>query len=68
MFNTSPTAVEVEKPKIIELTVQRKWCIIQEKINRGTQPIEFPQAQFWTRLVTVLSEGISELSKSGGSC
>ena len=32
--------VEVEKPKIIELTVQRK------KINQGTKPIEFPQAQF----------------------
>ena len=39
-------AVEVEKPKIIELTVQRKKFIIQEKINRGTKPIEFPQAQF----------------------
>ena len=39
-------AVEVEKPKIIELTVQRKKFIIQEKTNRGTKPIEFPQAQF----------------------
>ena len=39
-------AVEVEKPKIIELTVQRKKFTIQEKINRGTKPIEFPQAQF----------------------
>ena len=38
--------VEVEKPKIIELTVQRKKFIIQEKINQGTKPIEFPQAQF----------------------
>ena len=38
--------VEVEKPKIIELTVQRKKPIIQEKINQGTKPIEFPQAQF----------------------
>ena len=36
----------MEKPKIIELTVQRKKFIIQEKINRGTKPIEFPQAQF----------------------
>ena len=36
-------AVEVEKPKIIELTVQRKTFIIQEKTNRV---IEFPQAQF----------------------
>ena len=39
-------AVEVEKPKIIELTVQRKKFIIQEKINQETKPVEFPQAQF----------------------
>ena len=39
-------AVEVEKPKNIELTVQRKKLTIQEKINQGTKPIEFPQAQF----------------------
>ena len=39
-------AVEVEKPKIIELTVQRKKFIFQEKINHGTKPVEFPQAQF----------------------
>ena len=38
--------VEVEKPKIIELTVQRKKPIIQEKINQGTKLIEFSQAQF----------------------
>ena len=39
-------AVEVEKPKIIELTVQRKKFIIQEKINQETKPVELPQAQF----------------------
>ena len=39
-------AVEVEKTKIIELTVQRKKFIIQEKINQETKPVEFPQAQF----------------------
>ena len=39
-------AVEVEKPKIIELTVQRKTFIIQEKINQETKPVELPQAQF----------------------
>ena len=39
-------AVEVEKPKIIELTVQRKKFIFQEKINQETKPVEFPQAQF----------------------
>ena len=39
-------AVEVEKPKIIELTVQREKFIIQEKINQETKPVEFPQAQF----------------------
>ena len=38
-------AVEVEKPKIIELTVQRKKFIIQEKINQETKPVEFPQVQ-----------------------
>ena len=32
-------AVDVEKPEIIKLTVQRKKFIIQEKINRGTKPI-----------------------------
>ena len=37
--------VEVEKPEIIELTVQRKF-IIQEKINQETKPVERPQAQF----------------------
>ena len=37
--------VEVEKPKIIELTVQRKKPIIQEKIKEN-KSIEFPQAQF----------------------
>ena len=39
-------AFEVEKPKIIELTVQRKKFINQEKINQETKPVEFPQAQF----------------------
>ena len=38
--------VEVEKPKIIELTVQRKEPIIQEKMNQVTKPMDFPQAQF----------------------
>ena len=38
--------VEVEKPKITELTVQRKEPIIQEKMIHVTKPIEFPQAQF----------------------
>ena len=33
----------MEKPKTIELTVQRKTFIIQEKTN---WVIEFPQAQF----------------------
>ena len=39
-------AVDVEKPKIVELTVQRKKFAIQEKINQETKPVEFPQAQF----------------------
>ena len=39
-------AVEVEKPKIIELTVQRKKFIFQEKINQETKPVEIPQVQF----------------------
>ena len=36
----------MERPEIIKLTVQRKKFIIQEKINRGTKPVELPQAQF----------------------
>ena len=36
-------AVKAEKPKIIELTVQRKKPIIQEKINQVTTHIEVPQ-------------------------
>ena len=39
-------AVEAEKPKIIELTVQRKRPIIQEKINQVTKHIEIPESQF----------------------
>ena len=38
--------VEVEKPKITELTVQRKKPIIQEKINQVTKHMKIPQAQF----------------------
>ena len=38
--------VEVEKPKITVLTVQRKKPIIQENMIQVTKPIEFPQAQF----------------------
>ena len=37
--------VEVEKPKITKLTVQRKKPIIQEKMNQVTKPIEFPQVR-----------------------
>ena len=33
-------AVEAEKPKIIELTVQRKKPIIQEKMNQMTKPVK----------------------------
>ena len=36
----------MEKPNIIELTVQKKKPIIQERINQGTKPIESPRAQF----------------------
>ena len=41
-------AVEAEKPKIIELTVQRKKPIIQEKMNQMTKPVKIPQVQFLT--------------------
>ena len=47
-------AVEVEKPKIIELTVQRKKFIIQEKINRGDQAHRVK-----IHRVTVLGQGSS---------
>merc|ERR1719383_678998 len=42
-------AVKAEKPKIIELTVQRKRPIIQEKIDRVTKHIKIPQVQFRTK-------------------
>ena len=41
-------AVEAEKPKIIELTVQKKRPIIQEKMNQMTKPVKIPQVQFLT--------------------
>ena len=43
--------VEVEKPKIIELTVQRKKPIIQEKINQVTKHVEIPLSQFTDKVV-----------------
>ena len=44
-------AVEVEKPKIIELTVQRKKFIIQEKINQVTKHVKIPELQFTDKVV-----------------
>ena len=38
--------VEVEKPKLIKETVQRKKPIIQEKINQMAKHVEVPQVQF----------------------
>ena len=43
-------AVKAEKPKISELTVQRKKPIIQEKMNQVTKPIKIPQVQFLTKV------------------
>ena len=42
--------VEVEMPKIIKETVQRKRPIIQEKINQVTKHIKIPQVQFLTKV------------------
>ena len=42
--------VEVEMPKIIKETVQRKKPIIQEKIDRVTKHIKIPQVQFCTKV------------------
>ena len=42
--------VEVEMPKIIKETVQRKRPIIQEKINQVTKHIKIPQVQFRTKV------------------
>ena len=39
-------AVEVEKPEIIEETVQKMKHTIQEKINQATKHIKIPQVQF----------------------
>ena len=44
-------AVEVEKPKIIELTVQRKKYNIQEKINQVTRHVEIPVLQIVEKTV-----------------
>ena len=38
-------AVEAEMPKIIKETVQRKWPVINEKINQVTKHPEVPQVQ-----------------------
>ena len=38
--------VEVEEPKLIKETVQRKKPIVQEKINQVTKDIDVPQVQF----------------------
>ena len=38
--------VEVEEPKLIKETVQRKKPIVQEKINQVTKHIDVPQVQF----------------------
>ena len=43
--------VEVEKPKIIELTVQRKKYNIQEKINQVTRHVEIPVLQIVEKTV-----------------
>ena len=42
--------VEVEKPKLVKLTVQRKKPIIQEKINQVTEQVEVPHVQFLTKV------------------
>ena len=41
--------VEVEEPKLIMETVQRKKPIVQEKINQVTKHIEVPQVQFFDK-------------------
>ena len=43
--------VEVEKPKIIELTVQRKKYNTQEKINQVTRHVEIPVLQIVEKTV-----------------
>ena len=42
--------VELEMPKIIKETVQRKRPIIQEKIDRVTKHIKIPPVQFCTKV------------------
>ena len=44
-------AVEVEKYKIVEETVQRMKPIIQEKINQETKQIKIPLSQFTDKVV-----------------
>ena len=45
-FQHFVNTVEVEKPKLIKETVQRKKPIIQETINQLTKHIDVPQVQF----------------------
>ena len=42
--------VEVEEPKLIKETVQRKKPIVQEKINQATKHIDVSQVQFFDKI------------------
>ena len=43
--------VEAEMPKIIKETVQRKWPVINEKINQATKHPEVPQSKVMDKTV-----------------
>ena len=45
--------VEAEMPKIIKETVQRKWPVINEKINQATKHPEVPQVQVPEKTVEI---------------
>ena len=45
--------VEAEMPNIIKETVQRKWPVINEKINQVTKHLEVPQVQVSEKAVEI---------------
>ena len=55
--------VEVEKPKLVKETVQRKKPIIQEKINQVIKHVEVPQVQVVEKTTEILQFGAAELLK-----
>ena len=54
LAGTIVVVLVIQKPKIIEETVQRMKHTIQEKINQATKHIKIPQVQFWDEVDDML--------------